>query len=250
MHVFHFVNASCILPLSIYPFNYFVGILVTMVKPESYRSAQVEGGDAGASAANQNSITSGSDGSDEDEFEEEEDEEDDEDEEDAISGFIRDMTLMATDRGDRGISPLFLAIRENHKDCVRALLRAGCSLDVMAEAAGKQYVGPFEYALIRGYVDISKMLLACGITKNVMNPLMLSDAFENLLDRETEEEVEEAVELVDWIIDQLKDPPSLQLLCRKAIRGHMGIRVLGGVLELPLPQKMINYLALSELNDY
>ncbi len=219
-----------------------------MVKPESYRPAYYEGRDGEASGSNQNNSSSGSEDSDDLTDEEEDETEDDED--DAISGFIRDMTLMATDRGDRGISPLFLAIRENHKDCVRALLKAGCTLEVMAEAAGKQYVGPFEYALIRGYVDIAKMLLACGITKNVMNPLMLSDAFENLLDGETEKEVEEGIQLVDWIIDQLKDPPPLQLLCRKTIRAHLGSRVLGAVLELPLPQKMINYLALSELNDY
>ena len=164
----------------------------------------------------------------------------------------------------RGISPLFLAIKENHQDCVKALLRSGCNLDILAEADSGQYFGPFEYALVRGYVSTAKMLLACGLTKNNMNPVLLTMAFDMLLTMNniddirgsgyrptrTDGSTSRGADLVDWFIDQIKAPPSLMILSRKVIRGSMGRRVIGAIPELVLPKRLEDYVSLKELNDF
>ena len=164
----------------------------------------------------------------------------------------------------RGISPLFLAIKENNQDCVKALLRSGCNLDILAEADSRQYVGPFEYALVRGYVSTAKMLLACGLTKNNMNPVLLTMAFDMLLTLNNTDDMRRSgyhsmmtngstgrgADLVDWFIYQIKAPPSLMILCRKVIRGSMGRRVIGAIPELVLPKRLEDYVSLKELNDF
>ena len=165
----------------------------------------------------------------------------------------------------RGISPLFLAIKENHKDCIKALLRSGCSVDVLAEADSGQFVGPFEYALVGGFISTAKMLLVCGLTKNNMNPVLLTMAFDLLLTMENVNDTDGAsrgastgkegatsggAELVDWFIDQIKAPPSLMILSRKAIRNSMERRVIGAVPELHLPKRLEDYVALKELDEY
>ena len=164
----------------------------------------------------------------------------------------------------RGISPLFLAIKENHLDCVKALLRSGCSLDILAEADSGQYVGPFEYALVRGYVSAAKMLIACGVTKNNMNPVLLTMAFDMLLTTDnidhgrgsgyqpirTDGSTGQGADLVDWFIDQIKTPPPLMILSRKVIRGSMGRRVIGAIPELALPKRLEDYVSLNDLNEF
>ena len=164
----------------------------------------------------------------------------------------------------RGISPLFLAIKENHQDCIKALLRSGCSLDILAEANSGQYVGPFEYALVRGYVSTAKMLIACGLTKNNMNPVLLTMAFDMLLTTDsidhargsgyqpitTDGSTSRGADLVDWFIDQIRAPPSLMILSRKVIRGSMGRRVIGAIPELALPRRLEDYVSLKDLNDF
>ena len=164
----------------------------------------------------------------------------------------------------RGISPLFLAIKENHKDCIKVLLKSGCSLEVLAEAEDGQFVGPFEYALVGGFISTAKMLLTCGITRNNMNPTLLTMAFDLLLTMDDEHGIDgssrgtpgkdgttsSGMELVDWFIDQIKVPPSLMTLSRKTIRNAMGRKVIGAIPELHLPNRLEDYVSLCDLDEY
>ncbi len=160
----------------------------------------------------------------------------------------------------RGISPLFLAIKENHTGCVKTLLRSGCNLDILAEITQGQYVGPFEYALVRGYVSSARMLLSCGVTKNNMNAALLSMAFDVLLTRQgsqpqgafnsAEPSADGSSELVDWVLEQIQGPPSLMVLSRRVVRSAMGRRVLGSIHELQLPSRLSDFVALKDLDDF
>ncbi len=141
------------------------------------------------------------------------------------------------------MSPLFMVLNDDNLMMLRILLRYNCSLNIIAALKdGHAFVGPLEYCLRNDNVTAAKMLLAAGVNPWLENQDMLEESVTWLL--------EENSSTCLWIMQQMRQPPSLMQSCRMTIRKTLGRKVGWALHTLPLPTRLINFLNLNELDNY
>lgn len=142
---------------------------------------------------------------------------------------------------DKMSSPLLTAVERNSVGCVKTLLRANCDLSVI----GLSKSGPvtaFELALLKGHLDICRMILLTGHRVSLAQLPALEQALAELLQGEEE--------LFQQLMRQMSTPPLLMQACRRQIRQCVGPRVSMSLGKLPLPESLLKYLTLEELDDF
>ena len=144
------------------------------------------------------------------------------------------------DHEERGLSPIFQAIKQNKKDIVKVLLRSQCDLILGVSKEG-EYVSPFEYAMSRGLCRIARMLLMAGSDALVSDRDQMGETMAKLF-YENQDEFEK-------LSDIINSPPRLLEITRNRIRQYLGRRSIDCVTNLPLPSVLRNYVSLSDLDD-
>lgn len=140
------------------------------------------------------------------------------------------------------LSPLFYAIKENFRQSLRTLIRANCNLHAIATLKDGRHVGPLEYALSRERISSARMLISAGIGRFIIDAEVLQEGIVWLLG---EDEM-----LSEWVMEVLKEVPTLMQLSRLAVRHAMGQPLLPHTVQsLPLPPPLLAFLDFSELDD-
>jgi len=140
-------------------------------------------------------------------------------------------------QAERGISPLFMAIKRKSYNVLFVLLRVGCSVSVIGHTLQGAPVGPLEYALSLGDVAAMYALLLAGAGASMINPQVTQMSLARLMT--SDEDV-----VVD-IVERLARPTSLKDACRFAIRKQME-GGLDGLPQLPLPTFLRGFLDFHE----
>ena len=141
-------------------------------------------------------------------------------------------------QAERGLSPLFLAIKRKTYDVMFVLLRANCSVTVIGHTSEGEPVGPLEYALSVRHMVAVYALLAVGAGMNVINPHVIQNSLVQLLTSNEEQALD--------VMEKLGTPPTLRQACRLAIRAFLGSSVVTSLPELPLPPAVLRYLGFEE----
>lgn len=158
-------------------------------------------------------------------------------------GADPDGAFMVTDddKLDRGISPIFYAIKQNNRDTIKMLLKANCDLTVLGYVKQDSYVNPLEYAFSRHRLDVARMLIAAGADIHRMNKDFVDEPLAIALSKDENE--------FDRMARQLIRPLSLLQLTRNLIRRHGRRPMLEWIDQLPLPTVLKNYLDLNDFDD-
>ena len=161
-----------------------------------------------------------------------------------------------------GNTALWYAVFRNRTDAVKALLRANCFPDPHKSANGSWIGGnPLQTALAKKLFDVAKLLILAGChllplytwIDQVENERKEQKASRWYLesDEEEEEEVDEELEAaILWFEEWLHRPHTLQQLCRMAVRCCIGHGLLAKQQSLPVPQSIIDYITLKEVDDH
>lgn len=169
-----------------------------------------------------------------------------------------------------GKSPLWYAVDHNRPQAVKALLRSNCKTEMNGDATNSGSVCPLQTALSKGYYGLAKLLVLAGCNLDPLYSWMQTvqqqhqaeaasrQEAERLLfpsQRAQQEDEEEEVHMeltdaINWFLDWLHAPHSLQQLCRISIRHMMGRSFITHHRHLPLPPALLNYVTLKEVEDH
>ena len=144
-------------------------------------------------------------------------------------------------------SAIMIAIRDHCNELVAHFIRSGVNLDCRLHDAFLGDVLPFEYAVIRCCKQAAKMLLRAGGSCgefSLVNDVSTGISSSSWNIHEFQEFVSPEVQklMIEWDVHKNKVKP-LQQLCRKSILHHLCPRTVKKITELPLPPKIIRYLA-------
>ena len=142
---------------------------------------------------------------------------------------------------ERGVSPLFVAIKENNIDVIKVLLHANCNLRVLALESNDNLVTSLEYAFNKHRIVAAQLLLTVDTSVPVINDSCIANFLSRL--HVQDEDLEQ------WFSHELEQVKRLQHLCRCTVRDSVQKPVQDKVTELPLPKTMINYLMFNEFNE-
>ncbi|CAH1798315.1 unnamed protein product [Owenia fusiformis] len=140
---------------------------------------------------------------------------------------------------NHGNVPLWYAIVGRRPEAVRCLLKANCMLGNINGLRMDNLIG---YALENRLFDIVLMLLIAGYE--------VADLKFWLLNNDMPEEFKKDDHIEHFVYEMLTGPHTLRQLCRLFFRRLMCRYLMAKHHHLPLPQTVLDYLTLKELDDF
>ena len=138
-------------------------------------------------------------------------------------------------------SPLFFAIKYSSKrtEIAKILIYYGACLYI-EKSASMLY-----WSIVQGNVNLTKLIVDAGYHVS-SDEKIRQEYLEDTLTRNSI--------LLEWLKQELFEPPSLQRQCRAVLRRHIsdthkGVHFVKRLGELPLPKSIIEYLALFMHRD-
>lgn len=126
----------------------------------------------------------------------------------------------------------------------KILLEAGCDMECKDR---------YQYTPFMTLVKANRSIFHINIMKPLMSLFVQAGVYPTkesleLLHRYTTSK--EDHDFVDWLTSTLVVPPSLTEHCRKCLRLYFGVFPKDRLLQLPLPQSLLNYLSLLYLRPF
>ena len=166
-----------------------------------------------------------------------------------------------------GCTPLWYAVKRNRPETVKVLLMANCKVDIPTENNSHNSIpSPLQVALDRNLFKLARLLVLAGCSVLPIYEWLQDvrlEREERKADREAtlwvegrhldaaEEELNTAEEEAEhWFSDWLHSPHSLKQLCRITVRRCFDSLIHRSAPHLPLPQSMLDYITLKEVDDY
>ena len=135
-------------------------------------------------------------------------------------------------------SNLIAAICHKHVEVITLFIRSGVNLNARSFHPFIENALPFEVAVHKSHIYAAEMLLVCGCSCGVYS-----------LDKHEADISHDLQKLLkEWNIHKNKVIPRKQR-CRMVILNHLSPQADKKINELPLPQLLIRYLSIPELDD-
>lgn len=158
------------------------------------------------------------------------------------NGLHLNQSAGSISESQRALSPLFLAIKENSSEVIKALLRANCKVNMIGVGQKGEFITPFELALTDGKIDICRMLLIGGGEFTVCNSETVAEGLASLFEKDED--------MFNTLVRELYTPRTLFHLGRKCIRDNVNVNMRKGVQSLAIPEPIRKFLLLQELDDF
>ena len=158
---------------------------------------------------------------------------------------------------DKNVTPLLVAASNNFVSVAKELLLRNCCIDTLGEIKIERTsltLTPFKCALLKGYVDMCRLLVLSGYGLQNEGYLFRGQQRSGSQDSNASNDsneipsvlVEDAV-FSAWLHDQAHTPWSLAILTRSCIRLLLGKPFKLRLEALPLPRAIKDYLLMKEL---
>ena len=142
---------------------------------------------------------------------------------------------------EKGHSTLMVAIIVRHVEIIARFIRGGLNVNTRVVCPARGIVLPFEAAVWKEHIYAAEMLLVSGCSRGVQS-------LYNNQDVNPDMEPEMKKLLKEWNVHKNNVLP-LQQKCRMVILNHLSPQADQKIPELPLPQPLIKYLGIPELDD-
>ena len=136
---------------------------------------------------------------------------------------------------------IMTAIDHGNMEAIAQYIRSGVNINFRSYDCTYGKVLPFESSVLRGYHDVATMLLISGCSCGVFS-LDENHEFKDDIKPDVEKLMEE------WKVQENSVTP-LQQRCRSVILNHLSPRADMKIEKLPLPQLLINFLCISEIDE-
>lgn len=157
---------------------------------------------------------------------------------DLVDLLLRPHYAIDPDKPDKnGNTALIFAVRHNHIDIVRALLRKNCDVTRLCKIAKTEFQ-MFEYALQNGFVRLLRPLAEAGADVSYYHYWICETTPSNAIleDNDT----------LEWLWNVASTPKSLQRICREITRQMLSFRIESELESLGLPQKIKDYILMTD----
>ena len=142
---------------------------------------------------------------------------------------------------EKGMSTLMVAIIVRHVEIIARFIRGGLNVNTRVVCPSKGFVLPFEAAVWKEHIYAAEMLLVSGCSRGVQSLYNNQEVNPNM-----EPEMKKLLKV--WNVHKNYVQP-LQQRCRMVILNHLSPQADEKITELPLPQPLIKYLVIPELDD-
>ena len=139
-----------------------------------------------------------------------------------------------------GCSGLLSAVYHGYVHIVKILIQAGCDVDKLSRNGQSPLTASLRYPPY-----ITKMLLLSNCSISPQNRMAIIHSSQTTWKFFGDDVLEYDV---DWIMDMIDNPYSLLHLMRLAIRNILGRNSRQAITNLPLPERLQNYLLFQELD--
>ena len=153
-----------------------------------------------------------------------------------------ELTLIHFALDDKNVTPLLVAASNNYLDVVKQLLLTNCRVNTLGEIKIDRTsltLTPFKCALLKGYLDMAKLLVLAGYNLHHEEYLWSNKDVPGVL--------VENVEFWSWVQEQVNVPWSLAIQSRIRIRELLGKPLKQRLEQLPLPRAIKDYVLLKDL---
>ena len=142
---------------------------------------------------------------------------------------------------EKGMSTLMVAIIVRHVEIIAYFIRGGLNVNTRVVCPAKGVVLPFEAAVWKDHIYAAELLLVSGCSRGVQSLYNNQE-----VNPDMEPEMKELLKV--WNVHKNNVQP-LQQRCRMVILNHLSPQADQKIPELPLPQPLIKYLSIPELDD-